>query len=360
MSDERFIDRPPEGLEGWREVWRNDWRYPPGAGLLSRLLRAFSSRLLRASGESERQTNFNLVTLDLISDLRGDLAAIRDDLRRAHEEHVARMEELVPIAVRRGDALVAAVDRKIEGVAARVRDLSAPLVGPDAPPSKLRSDFVYRRLEDALRGSEAEVREAARHYLQFVREQPPVIDIGCGRGEMLALCREEGIPARGFDTNERSVADLVARGLDASVGSIPDCLASAGPSSVGTIVAMHVVEHLPADALFALFTEASRALRTGGYLVLETPNAQSVIVSSSELWKDPTHLGPRHMAALVTIGRETGFEVAESSTGAPFPESDRIQASPEASEAVRALVSRLNQILYGDQNLRLVLRKQRG
>lgn len=378
MSDERFIDRPPEGLEGWREVWRDDRRYPPRAGLLAQLLRRVSSFLLRGSGDSERQRGFNLVLLDLLSDLRSDLAAAREDARRASEDlardlkgveanlardleaHVARMEELVPIAVRRGDALVAAVDRKVEGVAARLRDISAPLVGPDAPPSAFRSDFVYRRLEDALRGSEAEVREAARHYLSYLREQSPVIDVGCGRGELLALCHEEGIAAKGFDTNERSVADLVAKGLAASVGSIPGCLATEASGSAGTIVAMHVVEHLPADVIFALFTESARVLRAGGYLVIETPNAESVVVSSTELWKDPTHLGPRHLAALVTLGRETGFDIAESSTGAPFPESDRIQLSPQASDEIRALVARLNEILYGDQNLRVVLRKRRA
>ena len=378
MSDERFIDQPPEGLEGWREVWRDDRRYRPRAGILARLLRSVSSLLVRASGDSERQRGFNLVALDLISDLRGDLAALREDVRRTHEEltrdlkaveanlardleaHVARMEELVPIAVRRGDALVAAIDRKIEGVAGRLRDLSTPVIGPNAPPSAFRSDFVYRRLEDALRGSESEVREAARHYLRYAREQSPVIDVGCGRGELLALCRDEGIAAKGYDTNERSVADLVGRGLDASVGSIPGCFANVESGSVGTIVAMHVVEHLPSDVLFTLFTEASRALRSGGYLAIETPNAASLVVSATELWKDPTHLGPRHLAALVTLGRETGFEVAESSTGAPFPESDRLQVSPEASDELRSLVGRLNQILYGDQNLRVVLRNRRG
>ncbi|MGK2859677.1 MAG: class I SAM-dependent methyltransferase, partial [Thermoanaerobaculia bacterium] len=368
MSDERFIERPPEGLEGWRDVWRDDRRYPPSSGLLARMLRGVWSVLVRASGEAERQRDFNLALLDLLSDLRGDLAAAREDARKVNEDlvrdlkaietslardleaHVERIEELVPIAVRRGDALVAAVDRKIEGVTARLRDISNPVTGPDAPSSSLRSAFVYRRLEDALRGSEAEVREAARHYLAYLREATPVVDVGCGRGELLALCLDEGIAAKGFDANERSVADIVAKGLDASVGSIPGCLTTMASGSVGTIVAMHVVEHLPADILFSLFTESARVLRDGGYLVIETPNAASLVVSSTELWKDPTHLGPRHLAALVTIGRETGFDVAESSTGAPFPASDQIQCSAEASEETRVLVGNLNKILFGDQN----------
>jgi O-antigen chain-terminating methyltransferase len=267
------------------------------------------------------------------------------------------MDELVPIAVRRGDALVAAVDRKVEGVAARLRDMTNPSAGEPLP-AAARADFAYRRLEEALRGSESDVRESARHYLPYLKGGAPVVDVGCGRGELLSLCRDEGIAAKGYDTNERSVADLVAKGLDASVGAIPGCLAGLERGAVGTLVAMHVVEHLPAELVFSLFTEAARAIRPGGHFVIETPNAASVVVSSTELWKDPTHLGPRHLASLVTLGREGGFDVAEASTAAPFPVSDTIQVSADAPAEIRQLVARLNQILYGDQNLRVVLRRR--
>lgn len=359
MSDERFIDQPPAGLEGWREVWRDDRRYPPRPGAIAALLRKLAAMLLRASGEPVRQRDFNLALLELITDLRTDLKGVESNLARDLAAHVARMDELVPIAVRRGDALVAAVDRKVEGVAARLRDVTNPSMGETTPVAS-RTDFVYRRLEEALRGSESDVRESAKHYLPYLAGGAPVVDVGCGRGELLSLCRDERIAAKGFDTNERSVADLVAQGLDASVGAIPGCLAALAPRSIGTLVAMHVVEHLPADLIFALFREASRTIRPGGHFVIETPNAASVVVSATELWKDPTHLGPRHLAALVTLGRESGFDVAEASTAAPFPESDTIQVANDASPEIRQLVSRLNQILFGDQNLRVVLRARHG
>lgn len=357
MSDERFIEQPPAGLEGWREVWHADRRYPPRPGLVARILRKLAAILLRASGEPVRQRDFNLALLELITDLRTDLKGVEANLARDLQAHVARMDELVPIAVRRGDALVAAVDRKIEGVSARLRDLTNPPAGQAAPASA-SPDFVYRRLEEALRGSESDVREAAAHYLPYLKDGTPVVDVGCGRGELLALCRDEGLAARGFDTNERSVADLVAKGLDASVGAIPGCLQGFANGSIGTLVAMHVVEHLPAEPVFQLFSEAARTIRPGGHFVIETPNAASVVVGATEIWKDPTHLGPRHLAALVTLGREAGFDVAEASTGAPFPESDTIQVAAGASPEIRQLVSRLNQLLFGDQNLRVVLRRR--
>lgn len=43
-----------------------------------------------------------------------------------------------------------------------------------------------------------------------------VLDIGCGRGELLALLGEAGVPARGIDVNGEMVALCRERGFDAA------------------------------------------------------------------------------------------------------------------------------------------------
>src|SRR5206468_10465561 len=117
----------------------------------------------------------------------------------------------------------------IETVAVRVRDVTNSIV--QAPGGERRAaDFLYRRLEDSLRGSEANVRESVRDYVAVA--QAPLLDAGCGRGELLAACKEAGIDARGFDTNERSVADLRARGLDATLAGVPECFDAIADSSI--------------------------------------------------------------------------------------------------------------------------------
>jgi O-antigen chain-terminating methyltransferase len=189
----------------------------------------------------------------------------------------------------------------------------------------------------------------------LAREHQPVIDVGCGRGEFLLACLDAGIAARGFDTNERSVADLVAHGIDVSVAGVPGCFANIIDASIGTVVAMHVVEHLPVDALFALFAESSRVLRRGGLLIIETPNAESLAVSASEFWRDPTHLAPRHPAALTLLAREYGFGIDEIRAIHPFPESNHFVVT---SENTRALVEALNERVFGGQDLRLILRRE--
>src|SRR5687768_8024525 len=140
MSDDRYIDAPPAGANGWREVWRDDRHYRPAGSKIAAFLRGFVRRII--APDNERQKNFNLVLLDLIEDIRRDAEAIRRDLRgdieavqrdvRAADEalasEVAKIRELIPVAARRNDALIAALDQKIETLAVRIRDVVNPVV----------------------------------------------------------------------------------------------------------------------------------------------------------------------------------------------------------------------------------------
>lgn len=369
MADERYIDAAPAGAEGWREVWLEDRRYRPRASKHEWLL-GMVRRLFRrvGQGDAERQKNFNLVLLDLLGDLRGDVAAVRRDLRsdlEAVQRDLAgaiatesqKLRELVLIAAKRGDALVSALDQKIESVDVRVRDAVNPKAALHAGGEPVRSDLLYRRLEDALRGGEAEVRADVAHYVNLARDHQPVLDVGCGRGEFLAMCREQGITASGVDVNERSVADLQQRGLNASVGAVPQCFTGLGDASLGAVLAMHVVEHLPTDALFALFRESQRVLRPGGLLMIETPNAESMVMSATDFWRDPTHLAPRHPAALTVLAREYGFEIEEVRAVHEVAEGARISILPEDPPELQRVIHAVNDRLFAPQDLRMILRR---
>lgn len=381
MADDRYVDGPPAGADAWRELWQHDRRFRPRKSRHEWLLAPLRRLVGRATeADAERQKNYNLVLLELLDDvrretaalrddLRGDVARLQQDLRTADEQiagEVARVRELIPIAAQRNDALIAALDQKIETVAVRLRDVVNPYAGsaataitaPAPSTASRQDDFVYRRLEDSLRGSESEVRESVRVYVDRVREHQPVIDVGCGRGELLMALREAGIDGRGFDTNERSVADLRVRGLDVTQAAVPECFAAMRDGSAGTIIAMHVVEHLPVDVLFALFREAARVLRSGGLLIIETPNAESMLVSASEFWRDPTHLAPRHPAALALLAREHGFDLDEVRAIHPFPDSTKIASSDDDPPALRRVVDTINERLFGPQDLRLIARKR--
>jgi 2-polyprenyl-3-methyl-5-hydroxy-6-metoxy-1,4-benzoquinol methylase len=362
MADERYVDAPPAGADGWREVWRDDRRYRPRESRQEWMLQRMRRLVRRATEpDAERQQNFNVVLLDLLQDVRNDIEAVRRDLRAdidavqrdlasALAAESGRLRELVTIAAKRNDALIAALDQKIESVAVRFRDATNPAVAPSP-------DVLYRRLEDSLRGSEAEVRADVAPYVAYARDHQPVLDAGCGRGEFLAACLEAGVKARGVDTNERSVADLRARGLNATLAAIPECFTAIADESLGSVVAMHVVEHLPVDALFALFRESARVLRRGGLLMIETPNAESMLIAASDFWRDPTHLAPRHAAALTVLAREHGFEIEEIRAVHEVAEGAKIPVMPDDAPELQRVIRAVNDRLFAPQDLRLVLRK---
>src|SRR5207247_5658539 len=72
---------------------------------------------------------------------------------------------------------------------------------------------AYASFEDVFRGPEERVRRLVEPYVGLLRGHEPVLDVGCGRGELLQLLAEEGIEARGIDVDPGMVERTRARGL---------------------------------------------------------------------------------------------------------------------------------------------------
>ena len=91
--------------------------------------------------------------------------------------------------------------------------------------------------------------------------------------------------------------------------------------------------------------------------MLETPNAETLQMSASDIWRDPTHLAPRHAAALVTIAREFDFAVEELTPIHPYPEAKQLKIDASQPDDLQQVVTRLNELLFGAQDLRAIFRK---
>ena len=152
MSDERYVDGPPAGASGWLEVWRENRRYRTAGGLQSLLQKIFRRG---SAADLDRQRDFNLVLLDLLNDIRAEIGTARDDARadvktlqadvqKGDEALASDLARVIPIASKRNDALVAALDQKIEAVAARLRDLTNPAQVP--APGQARAPVLHNRL----------------------------------------------------------------------------------------------------------------------------------------------------------------------------------------------------------------------
>lgn len=159
-------------------------------------------------------------------------------------------------------------------------------------------DEMYVQFEESFRGSRELIRARASHYLDLIRsvgagaEDAPVIDVGCGRGDWLDLLRENGMRARGIDSNQSFLRLNRERGHDVIEADALQGLRDMAADSAGAITGMHIAEHLPFEVLVAMVDECRRVLRPGGVLVLETPNPENLMVASHYFYLDPTHRNP--------------------------------------------------------------------
>ena len=306
-------------------------------------------------------------------------AARADHLRRIEYQEALDAEGVHEI-MRHNDALYARADQKLDRYRREVRYLMGGLgaalaVARSAPSSPETAETVartyeehgYVELERRYRGTEEEIRERIAVYQPFLKDAPgPVLDLGCGRGEALALLRDWGLAGRGVDASASMVELCRGRGLEAEVGDLFEVLAGLPEESLGGVVSFHVIEHLPAAALDRLVRLAWRALRKGGVLILETPNPLSMVVAARNFWLDPTHVRPVHPESLKLMYELAGFEPVERLDLRPFPVPDRLPEIDLATlpaeqrplaDQVNRLRDRIDEMLFGYQDFGMVGRK---
>jgi SAM-dependent methyltransferase len=386
-----FLVEPTRDLADWRWLWAGDHAFPIRShrGLLGRLLVGVK-RLFRPLVKTpqndlwERQRTFNLILVEHLARLE----AARADQQRRIEYQEALDAEGIHEVMRHNDALFARADQKLDRYRREARDLlgslgaalaavrSAPAGSAAAPASpgietiaRAHDEHGYLELERRYRGTESEIRERIAAYLPYWQGLPagvPVLDLGCGRGEALALLRDHGIPGRGVDSSARMVQLCRERGLAAETGDLFEFLAGLPEESLAGVVSFHVIEHLPGGALDRLVRLAYRALRPGGVLILETPNPLSMVVAARNFWLDPTHVRPVHPESLRLIYELAGFEPIERLDLRPFPTADRLpeiglallpaEQRPLADQ-VNRLRDRLDELLFGFQDFGMVGRK---
>lgn len=219
--------------------------------------------------------------------------------------------------------------------------------------------FDYVGFERRFRGDPDEVLATLRkRYGQLLSTHAPVLDVGCGRGELLAVLKDAGVEALGVDTDPGMVAEAREAGLEVHQADALAFLRQREPHSLGAIVAIHVIEHLQLDDVLALLELAVSRLRPGGVLVAETPNPASLIVLGNSFILDPTHVWPLHPALMNFLCESAGFRDVRFEFHAPaegyhLP----LVTDPDAPawvSTVNVALEKLNQSLFGPQEYAVV------
>ena len=255
---------------------------------LSHMVHDLTARLGALQAASTVQQSAIAAGQGEIATLRGEIAALRDG-------NAALQRELATLRGVQSDA---------QAAFEAYRDRNAI------------PDDVYLAFEDWFRGPGALIRQRLGVYIALLREPGvpaglPVLDIGCGRGEWLSLLAENGIPARGVDTNTEMIAQCRAQGLAVEHTDALAALAALPSGSLAGLTGFHIIEHIPLRALQTLLAEAHRVLAPGGVLILETPNPENLVVGSCNFYIDPTHARPVHPLTVQFLARVFGFQESE-------------------------------------------------
>jgi len=105
--------------------------------------------------------------------------------------------------------------------------------------------------------------------LQLIAPGSKVLEIGSGSGYFLGLCSEKGIDATGLEFNDEAISKCRAKGLRVEKQPIAD-FADQNPESFDVVCFFQVLEHISDVAAFV--TDALRALKKGGKLIIAVPN----------------------------------------------------------------------------------------
>jgi SAM-dependent methyltransferase len=331
------------------------------------LVKQFILRLLfHVFDDLAKQTDAALGRIEV------SLAVQAGDLQREAQRFDARVtsevgaREAVQADVKSLDERLAEIESRFEHLQlearlARLERARRTAPGPTATgtdavgtPGTAAPSFDYERFEDRFR-PETSVRERQQAYVELMRGHKRVVDLGCGRGELIELLEAEGIPAYGVEIDPDFVALLEEKGVEVVVRDAVAHLEELEAGAVDGVVGSHLVEHLPPAAVARLVTLAAAKLAEDGVLVLETPNPESLLAGSVNFHRDLTHVRPIHPDTLAFLAESAGFPKVEIRRLSPVPDDERLP-SPE-NGVLANIVEQLNDLLYGYQDYAVVARK---
>ena len=375
----------------------------------AKVRRSFTSRIGDFFFSLSRlpQTRRRLLQLeDRVLALNGQVSAVARGLR-ALAEHAAlksQVDEISRFASREQAALKTqvdegarlafrervAVDVQIDEVASRVDELKRVLQTERATRQRAFTDFerrltlrglksataesetesgdvaaaptsvwslletFYFLLEDRYRGSREEIKQRLlvyRNDLRAARDRTgitwPVIDIGCGRGELLEVLAEEGFRCIGVDSNDTQLETARKHGGAVVHGDALEYLRSLEAASVLAVTGIHIVEHIPFRDLVRLMQEVVRVLRKGGVAIFETPNPRNLIVGATTFHLDPTHIKPLPAEVMQILLETVGFDRIETR---PLHPSDTLETMVKQHNLDRDLAN----LLFGPQDYAVI------
>jgi len=335
------------------------WYVNPVIAQLHRM-HAATDRALHEIADQLRSVNDRLESLekDKLEDRVGALEGERFDQR------IGRLERSWRQAVDSDTATGSLVQGAFSEVQLRGvgKDRVVPVERSGAVPP---FHFDYYWFESIHRGDRELIKSRLQPYLEHFSGCENVLDIGCGRGEFLELMAEKGIGACGIDLESDAIQLCNDAGLKAEQAEAIEHLAGLPDDSLDGVFISQVAEHMTPSELIELVGLAFQKMSPGGYIVVETPNPQCLLIFASFFYADLSHVQPIHPETMRFLLLSAGFRDVEIKMMNPVPKNQRLSRivtqgkgpqEPWLAE-LNSNLEKLNSVLFSHMDYAAVARK---
>src|SRR5262245_37050385 len=194
--------------------------------------------------------------------------------------------------------------------------MSAPATYRDSIYEKYSTNFLNEAPTFDVAASRKWGR-AYRHYFRGWfpdRKDAAIVDVGCGAGKLLHHFGERGYwNVRGVDVSPEQVQISRQVVPDVAEENALDFL-ERNKEAFDLITGLDIIEHLHKPEVLRFLDAAFAALKPGGRLILQTPNAESPW-GTLHRYNDFTHelsFNPNALSRLMTLTGFTGIEARET------------------------------------------------
>jgi len=157
--------------------------------------------------------------------------------------------------------------------------------------------------------------EIAQRLSGYLGSCHSILDIACGQGSMLRVCRARGQGVQGIEADPELVRQLRADGFRVYEGFVPDDLSSIHVEPFDGVFVGHLVEHLQPRECQALLSWIFDNIADGGTIVIQTPDFTTSAVALENFWLDATHVRPYPVRLLKAMLSTSGFVPVEGACG---------------------------------------------
>jgi O-antigen chain-terminating methyltransferase len=298
-----------------------------------------------------RGIDFSRQVIGAVARIDGELEELRRQNVRLRMQIVAEIERHSRQRREIGEILKeVASESDFQSLSAAVRRLDVAGTTSDA--------IDYVAFEDRCRGSSENIKHAQERYVSLF---PPaagtgaIIDIGCGRGEMLELLIAAGYKAIGVDTDTNMIELCESKGLPVVQDDGIHYLKSTEDDSLRGIFCAQVVEHLLTSELERFMQLCYQKLMPSAVVIIETINPRSLFALSNHFFADVSHTRPVHPETLRFICEQVGFGRVQLEERSRHPFMDSVDQLPEGE--VGTALKELLASVFGYQDYVIVATK---